>query len=72
MAEVLKGSWMSLVQEQTSTRAIKLDGTVSSKNFDSVIELAARPMFWLERQLFFAVEHQALNHVALSEQGMAK
>lgn len=43
---------MSLVQEQTSTRAIKLDGIVSSKNFDSVIELAARPMFWLERQLF--------------------
>jgi hypothetical protein len=71
MAEVLKGSWMSLVQEQTSTRAIKLDGTVSSTNFDSVIELAARPMFWLERQLF-PVEHQALNHVAVSEQGMAQ
>ena len=62
---------MSLVQEQTSTRAIKLDGTVSSTNFNSVIELATRPMFWLERQLF-PVEHQALNHVALSEQGMAK
>ncbi|TYO61888.1 hypothetical protein FXV83_35850 [Bradyrhizobium hipponense] len=62
---------MSLVQEQTFAGAIKLDRTGSSTNFDSVIELAARPMLWPERQLF-PVEQKALNHVAVSEQGMAK
>ena len=37
---------MSLVHEQTFTRAIKLNGTDSSTNLNSVIELATRPMLW--------------------------
>ena len=62
---------MSLVQEQTFAKAIKLDASGSSTNFDSLIGLVTRPTLWSERQLL-PVEQRTLYHVAVSEQGVAK
>jgi hypothetical protein len=62
---------MGLVQEQTFADAIKLDASDSSTNFGSSIQLAIRPTLPPERQLL-PVEQRAPNHVAASEQGMAK